>query len=131
MQKETTYSGMLGEWQRLEAALAENTGEVPHLEASHELFVGILSRIQDLTREQAALAAEKQRISQEVKLAFSDGQRLATMLRQGLKQHFGIRSEKLTEFGLQPFRGRTGRTKPAPPPPPPVEAPAPAAEPAP
>jgi hypothetical protein len=28
------------------------------------------------------------------------------VLRLAIKQHFGIRSEKLTEFNLQPFRGR-------------------------
>jgi hypothetical protein len=56
----------------------------------------------------------------------SDGQRLATMLRQGLKQYYGIRSEKLTEFGLNSFRGRAGRKEPdnPTPPPPPVETPA-------
>jgi len=27
-------------------------------------------------------------------------------LRTALKQHYGIRAEKLAEFGMQPFRGR-------------------------
>ena len=35
-----------------------------------------------------------------------EGERLATVLRRSLKSHYGIRSEKLTEFGIQPFRGR-------------------------
>ena len=49
------------------------------------------------------------------------------MLRQGIKQHFGIRSEKLAEFGLAPYRGKTGRKKPEnpDPPPPPTETAAP------
>ncbi len=52
------------------------------------------------------------------------------MLRQGLKQFYGIRSEKLTEFGLNPFRGRSGRKQPEnpTPPPPPVETAAPTNE---
>lgn len=125
MQKETTYSGILGEWQRLEVSLALNAGDVPHLEPSRQIFVTILNQAKNLTQEQAALAAEKQRVSQELKQTVVDGQRLATMLRQGLKQYYGIRSEKLTEFGLRPYRGRTGRKDPAPPPPPPVEATAP------
>jgi hypothetical protein len=28
------------------------------------------------------------------------------VLRLAVKQHYGIRAEKLAEFGLQPFRGR-------------------------
>ena len=128
MQKETTYTGILGEWQRLETALEINAGEVPHLDASRTMLTEILDKAQALAQEQAALAAEKQRITQELKLSISDGQRLATMLRQGLKQYYGIRSEKLTEFGLKPYRGLTGRKEPVPPPPPPIEAPAPIAD---
>ena len=32
--------------------------------------------------------------------------------RLAIKQHYGIRSEKLAEFGLQPFRGRIRKAKP-------------------
>jgi hypothetical protein len=35
-----------------------------------------------------------------------EASRLGTVLRFAVKQHFGIRAEKLTEFSLQPFRGR-------------------------
>ncbi len=43
--------------------------------------------------------------------------RLANVLRLAVKHHYGIRSEKLAHFGLQPFRGRPFRarnSKPAP-----------------
>jgi hypothetical protein len=131
MSNESTYSGVLGEWQRLEAALSANSNQIPHLEASRLILVDLLSQAQTLARQQAALKAEKQGITQELQATISDGQRLATVLRKGLQQHYGIRSEKLTEFGLQPFRGRTGRTEPQDPGtpiPPPVEAPASTAE---
>ena len=35
-----------------------------------------------------------------------EGERLANLLRGAVKQHYGIRSEKLADFGLKPFRGR-------------------------
>lgn len=41
-----------------------------------------------------------------------DGQRLATLMRKAVQQHYGAGSEKLVQFGVQPFRGR--KTKPAP-----------------
>ena len=41
-----------------------------------------------------------------------EGERLANLLRVNLKQHYGIRSEKLSAFGLQPFRGRKGKEAP-------------------
>ena len=131
MSNESTYSGILGEWQRLEAALSANSSQIPHLEASRLILVDLLSQAQTLARQQAALKAEKQGITQELQATISDGQRLATVLRKGLQQYYGIRSEKLTEFGLQPFRGRAGRTEPQDPGtpiPPPTEAPASTAE---
>ncbi|MES1241417.1 MAG: hypothetical protein ABUT39_07345 [Acidobacteriota bacterium] len=126
MQNETTYSGILGEWQRLLDALSANTTDLPHLEASRQMFVDHLNQTQALLRLQAAQTAEKQQSSQDLRMLISDGQRMATMLRQGIKQHFGIRSEKIAEFGLAPYRGKAGRKKPeGPPPPPPTETAAP------
>jgi hypothetical protein len=127
MGNETTYSGILGEWQRLLASMGANTTDLPHLEASRSIFVEQLNQTQALLRRQAALVSAKQQASQEIKMMISDGKRLATMLRQGIRQHYGIRSEKLAEFGIPPFRGLTGRKQPeGPPPPPPTEATAPA-----
>jgi hypothetical protein len=34
-----------------------------------------------------------------------------TLIRLAIRQHFCIRSEKLAELGLQPFRGRKPRTQ--------------------
>jgi hypothetical protein len=45
-----------------------------------------------------------------------------------VKQHYGIRSEKLAEFGVKPFRGRKRAEKPEPTPTPtPVPSPPPKA----
>jgi hypothetical protein len=129
MQNETTYSGILGEWQRLQAAMSANTVDLTHLNDSRLIFAELLNQAQAIIRRQAALAADKQQHSQDLRTMVKDGQRMATMLRQGIKQYYGIRSEKLTEFGLTPYRGKTGRKQPeGPPPPPPVETPAPSTE---
>jgi hypothetical protein len=44
----------------------------------------------------------------DLRTKISDGQRMATMLRQGIKQYFGIRSEKLAELGLRKLDGPSG-----------------------
>jgi hypothetical protein len=130
MQNETSYSGILGQWQRLQAALSANMVDLNHLNESRMIFADLLDQAQAIIRRQAAQAAEKQQSTQDLRKMISDGQRLATMLRQGIKQHYGVRSEKLVEFGLPPFRGRTGKTQPDGPNPlpPPTETPAPATE---
>jgi hypothetical protein len=114
MQNETTYSGILGELQRFQASMEAKISEIPHLEPSRIHFGEILGRAQDLVKRQAAVIAEKQDVTQQLRTAIVDGQRMATMLRKGLQQHFGIRSEKLAEFGLKPFRGRKEKDSPLP-----------------
>ena len=55
-----------------------------------------------------------QELSKQIKTLVTEGQRLANLLRSALKEHYGIRSEKLAEFNVQPFRGRRLKAKPAP-----------------
>ena len=114
--RETTYSGQLGSWQRLKAALQVNQAELPHLEAQMTQFETLVSQAEDIFQSQAALVASKQEASQQLAKLVSDCQRLATVLRFSLKQFYGPSTEKLAEFGIQPFRGRKKLT-PAPPPP--------------
>jgi hypothetical protein len=123
---ETTRSGKLGEWQRLKSALQVNQPDLPQLENQCAQFETFLGQAEDLFQSQASFAASKQQASQQLTSLMLECQRLATVLRFSLKQHYGPRSEKLTEFGLQPFRSRT--PKPVPPPPPPTEATEPSPE---
>ena len=116
---ETTRSGKLGEWQRLKSALQVNQADLPELENQMTQFETLLGQTEDLFQSQAAFAASKQQASQQLTSLVLECQRLATVLRFSLKQHYGPGAEKLTEFGIQPFRGRT--KKPEPPPPPPAE----------
>jgi hypothetical protein len=127
MPQETTYSGFLGEAKRLIQSLLANAAELPHLELSRIRLEELLGRIEEVLKEQAALTASKQETSKQVKDLLISAQRLFTLLNQGVKQHYGIRSEKLAEFGLQPFRGRSRAEKPAPTATPPAPLPTPAA----
>jgi hypothetical protein len=122
MAKETTNAGKFGRLRRLADSLAANNSEVQHLGFSREKLEGVLTQAQEISQEQASRTAAKQEASKQLKTLFIEGERLATMLRLALKEHYGIRSEKLAEYGLQPFRGRPRKVKPEQP-----EAPAPAA----
>ena len=113
MAKETTYAGMLGSWRRLLAALEANAAELGHLEGSRAKLERLFAETLEANSEQAALKSSKQDASRQVQSLFTAGERLATVLRLAIKEHYGIRAEKLAEFGLQPFRGRKKLT-PAP-----------------
>ncbi len=111
MSKETTLKGKLGDLQRLLSSLTANSGELPHLEATRLRFAELLTQAQAAADRQGVHTAAKQEASLEFRTTLTECGRLANILRLAVKAHFGIRAEKLAEFGLQPFRGL--KTKPA------------------
>ena len=112
--REKSRSGQLGELQRLLAVLQVNQAELPHLETQRAELDALVGQAGDIFQSQAALAASKQEASQKLASLLTDSLRLATVLRFELKHFYGPTSEKLVEFGIQPFRGRK-RQNPQPP----------------
>jgi hypothetical protein len=122
----------VGDLQRLLGTLEANAKDLPHLEVPRAKLAARVTRALEINQQQAAFTASKQEASKELKTLVVEGQRLANALRAMLKEHYGIRSEKLAEFGLQPFRGRKAKTPaaqvpgtPSPTPQPPVPTPHP------
>ncbi|HEY0511536.1 MAG TPA: hypothetical protein VGH73_06510 [Thermoanaerobaculia bacterium] len=114
MTRETTNAGKLGKLQKLSAALTANSGDLPNLQGSITQFAALLAQAQEAAKQQAALTAEKQAASRQLNTSMTEVERLGTVLQLAVKQHFGIRAEKLAEFGMQPFRGRSQTAKPVP-----------------
>jgi hypothetical protein len=114
MSKETTSKGKLGDLERLASSLAANATDLPHLEVSRNQLGALLNEAREAADLQALHTAGKQEASRKLGVALTEGMRLANVLRLAVKHHYGIRSEKLAHFGLQPFRGRPRKAKPAP-----------------
>lgn len=93
-------------WLRLLPPLAANALDFPHLESPRLQLESISNEVGLLLAQQAELAASRQDISKRLKTLITEGRQLAAFLRAGVKQRYGTRSEKLTAFNLQPFRGR-------------------------
>jgi hypothetical protein len=116
MAREKTVQGKVGKLQRLLARLNGNRPELQHMEPSLVRFEGLFGQIQAAADRQALHTAGKQEASQDLRNFLAEAERLATILQLAVKQHYGIRAEKLADFGLQPFRGRKRKAsaKPAP-----------------
>jgi hypothetical protein len=123
MAQETTVKGRMGRLQRLLARLIGNREELQHLEPSRIRFEAVLGQVQEAADRQAVHTAGKQEASQQLQSLLTEGERLATILQLGVKQHYGIRSERLADFGLKPFRGRPRKASSSPPSPPPPTGP--------
>jgi hypothetical protein len=123
MQRAVTKHGVFGELQQLITALTANEVELTDLMPSRLRLQALVSQAQDADAQQAAHAASKQEASKNLRASLTEAKRLATVVRLALKAHYGIRSEKLAEFDVQPFRGRkiAEDLKPPAPPPPVIE----------
>jgi len=102
---------VVGNLQQLLVKLEANLGDLPQVEMSVTKLGTVMARVLELIKQQGAMTASKQAASKELKTQLTEGQRLANAIRAVVKEHYGIRSEKLAEFGLQPFRGRVRKVK--------------------
>jgi len=94
----------------LSTALGANAADLAHLDGARLRLAKIVGDVEGIAQQQAALTASKQDASKKLRDLLIEGQRLASGMSKFLQEHYGSRSEKLAEFGLQPFRGRKART---------------------
>jgi hypothetical protein len=102
----TFFSTVVTGWEQLLVALLANAQQFLHLEEQRTRLQQLLERARQLATERDLHAAAKQEASKELEAVLLEGRKLATFLRNGVKERFGNRSEKVVEFGLQPFRRR-------------------------
>lgn len=106
MARETKKTAILGDLQGLSATMELNKELLPNLEPFRLTLAGLVTQTVDAGKQQAAMKASKQELSKQVRQFLTEGQRMADVIRTAVRAHFGPESEKLSEFGLQPFRGR-------------------------
>jgi hypothetical protein len=118
-------------WRNVSASTAANAADLPQTAIPLAALDKVLAEADQIGIGQAAFQASSQQASQRLVSLLAQGDKLVTVLKVLVKQHYGSGSDKLVEFGIQPFRARPKPTVVAPTTPPPPEAGAPAATPAP
>ena len=103
------YAYTVEDWMRLNDSLEADRDAIAFLEEERLKLKAMAARAQELVTRRAALEAEKQTVTKELQAILEQGRTVATFLRAGLKQSLGERNEKLTQFGIRPFRGRSRR----------------------
>ncbi len=102
----TSFADVVTEWEKLLTAVTANQADLQHLEVYRAELEVELGKAKIANSRQSALQAEVQQMTRDVEAAIATGRDLATRIRTGVRSKYGGRSEKLTEFGLRPFRKR-------------------------
>jgi hypothetical protein len=106
----------LGDWKVLTETVTPETRQGrAYLEHAHAKLEGFLAEALRLTAERADHQAKKQEATRRINEIVDEGRRLASSLRQALKEELGPESEELARFGIQPFRGGKPRKPKSPP----------------
>jgi len=104
-------------WEKVNTSVTANAFDLGHLQDHNGQLGAKAERMRVLSAEQAALTARKQLVTAEMQQLFREGQTLLDYVQTGVRQHYGLRSEKLLEFGIRPIRGKSRPPKTEPPPP--------------
>ena len=93
-------------WRNVSTSTAANAADLPELEPTRLKLAGVIVEVDKILVDQDAFQASKQLSTQRLKTLIDKGNKLTNVLKAMVKQHFGSGSDKLVEFGIQPFRTR-------------------------
>jgi hypothetical protein len=105
------FLSVTGEWDNLAATVEANAVELAYLTETRTQLLVTLEAAKTANVRQAALLAQYQQATRDLEKLLSEGGDLATRIRNGIRTQYGLKSEKLTEFGLQPRRKRSRSKK--------------------
>ena len=104
MSRVPQYMHKVAGWEVTNTGLTAN--KVEHLEPKRVELEEKMIRFKDKSTQHAVLTTSKQEVGKEMQVLFREIETLVAFIRAGVRQHYGKDSEKMIEFGLQPFRGR-------------------------
>jgi len=98
-------------WEVTATGLAANQPQLQHLDGHRIQLQEGTVQFKALSTQFNVLTTSKQEVCKDMQELFRQVEALMVYLRAAVRQHYGRDSEKLIEFGLQPFRGRTPSPK--------------------
>lgn len=104
MSRVPQYMHTVAGWEATNTGLTAN--KVEHLEPKRIELEEKMIQFKEKSTQHAVLTTSKQEVGKEMQVLFRQIETLVAFIRAGVRQHYGKDSEKMIEFGLQPFRGR-------------------------
>jgi hypothetical protein len=111
MSRVPLYMHKVAGWEVTATGPTANQPELQHLDGHRIQLQEQTVQFKGLSTQFNALIASKQDVCKEMQELFRQVEALMIYLRAAVRQHYGKDSEKLIEFGLQPYRGRTPSPK--------------------
>jgi hypothetical protein len=94
----------LSDSDKLLATLEANGVELGHLEVARSQLAAAVEGAKAASLRQSAFKAQFQQSTRDLEGFVAQGREMTTRLRNGIRTQYGLKGEKLAEFGLQPRR---------------------------
>lgn len=104
------------EWEKLAATVKHNAKDLRAYQEYVEILRTAAAEAREAKQRQLALRAAAQQASRDLEIALEKARDYEARLHRGVLSAYGVKSEKLIEFGLSPRRptGRRKKTSPQP-----------------
>lgn len=119
-----SFADVMTEADSLLAKVEANAADLAQLEANRSRLAAALEGAREASIRQAASKAQCQQATRDLEGFLKDLKEQITRMRNGVRNQYGLKSEKLVEFNLQPRR-KPQRSKEKEPEPAPTPTPAP------
>ena len=100
-----SFADLMTDWEKLLAAVVANQADLPYIDGYKQQLEVEMTGAKAASLQQSASQAEAQQASRDLEGFIERGQDLASRIRGGVRSKYGIKGEKLKEFGLKVFRG--------------------------
>ncbi|HVR96024.1 MAG TPA: hypothetical protein VMW27_05385 [Thermoanaerobaculia bacterium] len=107
MASNTSFADFVHGWEQLLAALDINGSELPDVSVHRQPLEKVLVDAKAISARQDAHRAGLGLATRELAAVMLEGRDAPNRLRNFLKSHHGLRSDKLTEYGVKPLRKRS------------------------
>ena len=100
----TSSADLFKEWDELQITTAANAADLAHLAPFLNRLTTALEGARGANIRQNTLKAQMQQTTRDLEGFVAEGKEMATRLRNGIRTQYGLKGEKLAEFGMQPRR---------------------------
>ena len=103
-----------GSWGQMAVTVDVNKVDLAHLEPQRARLAVVSESAKATKVKQEALKAQVQQTTRDLEGLMKEGRDLFSRLRFGVRTQYGLKSEKLTEFGMKPRRKQQKKATPEP-----------------
>ncbi|HEV8583174.1 MAG TPA: hypothetical protein VGX68_29250 [Thermoanaerobaculia bacterium] len=100
----TSFADVITGFDKLLVTTENNKEELPYVTELRSRLAEVTAGAKEAKIRQDALRAQLQQATRDLEGFLTEGTDIATRLRNGVRMQYGLKGEKLTEFGMQPRR---------------------------